>query len=124
MNINVAVSAGLQLVPVHEELPVQLFVQLIENQASFGGNQGTVGIGIAFITNVADGLALGIDVIHHVDKIFFIIPVIPVALCHRRIHTVQGSLHDVVHILDINIFLAQGLCLFLCKFTDKLNLRS
>ena len=122
MNIDITVPAGLQLVPVHEKFPVQFLVQLIEDQASLGSHQSTVRVGITFISNVANRLALGINVIHHMDKVFFIIPVIPVALCHRRVYTVESTLHDIVHILNINIFLAQRFCLFLGKFTDKLNL--
>ena len=124
MNIDITIPAGLQLIPVHEKFPVQFLVQLIEDQTSLGSHQRTVGIGIALISNVANGLALGIDIIHHVYEVFFIIPVIPVALCHRRVHTVQSALHDIVHILNIDILLAQRLCLLLGKFTDKLNLCS
>ena len=122
MNIDITVSACLQLVPVHEKFPVQFLVQLIEDQTSLGSYQSTVCIGITFISNVANRLALGINVIHHMDKVFFIIPVIPVALCHRRVHTVESTLHDIVHILNIDVLLAQRLCLLLGKFTDKLNL--
>ena len=122
MNIDITVSACLQFITVHKKLPVQFLIQLIEDQASLGSYQSTVRIGITFISNVANRLALGINVIHHMDKVFFIIPVIPVALCHRRVYTVESTLHDIVHILNINIFLAQRFCLFLGKFTDKLNL--
>ncbi len=46
MDINIAVLARLQLIPVHKEFPVQFLVQLIEDQASLGGYQSAVGIAL------------------------------------------------------------------------------
>ena len=102
MDIDVAVFAGLQLISGHKKLPVQLFVQFIEDQAPLCGHQRTVRIGIALISNVTDGLAFGVHLIHHMDKIHFVIPVIPVAFRHRRIYLLKSALHNVVHILNDN----------------------
>ena len=122
MNVDISIPAGLQLIAIHKELAVQFLVQFIKDQASFGGYQSTVCISVALITNVTDRLALSIDVIHHVYKILFIVPIVTIALCHRRIHMIQSSLHNIMHILDIDIFFSQGLCTLLREVTDKSNL--
>ncbi len=122
MDVDISVPAGLQFVAVHEKFPVQFFIQFVKNQTALRRHQGTVCVRIAFIPDVTDGLAFGIHVIHHMDKIFFVIAVIPVALCHRRIHLVQRALHDIVHILDVDPFFAQRFRLFLRKLTDKADL--
>ncbi len=88
MDINIAILAGLQLVPGHKKFPVQFLVQLIEDQAPLCGHQGTVCVGIALIADIADGLALCIYIIHHMDEILLVVPVIPVALGHCRVHLI------------------------------------
>ena len=122
MNVNVTVLTCLKFITVHKELPVKLFVQLIEDQASLGCNKRTVCIGIALITDVADGLALGVNVIHHVDEIQLVIPVIAVALGNCRIYTLQRSLYDVVHLLDLDLIFPKGIRMLLGKTADKILL--
>ena len=122
MDVDVAVLTGLQLVAVHEELAVQLFVQLVKNQASLRCNEGAVGVGIALVADVADGLALRVDLVHHMDKISFVIAVIAVAFCHSRVYFFECSLHDIVHIADRNFGLSKGIYVLGCELTDKVNL--
>ena len=122
MDVDVTVLAGLKFVPVHEEFPVELLVQFVEDQASLGGHQSAVGIGVALIADVTDGLALGVDLIHHVDKVLLVVPVIAVALGHSGIDLVQGSLHNVVHLRNRDAVFASLLRFLLGIFTDKGNL--
>ena len=122
MDINVAVLTCLKLITVHKKLPVELLVQLIKDQASFRGNKSTVCVGITFITDITDRLTLGIDIIHHMDKIQLVIPVIAVALGNCRIHTLQSTLHDVVHLLDLDLILSKGIRMLLGKTADKILL--
>ena len=122
MDVNVTVLARLQLVSCHEKFTVQLFVQLIENQAALRRHKRTVRIRIALVSDIADRLALRIDIVHHMDKVHLIIAVVPVALCHRRIHCLQGAFYDVVHLLNRDALLVQGLCLALRKLTEELQL--
>lgn len=122
MNINVAVLTCLKLITVHKKLPIEFLVQLIKDQASFRGNKGAVCIGITFITDITDRLTLGIDIIHHMDKIQLVIPIITVALGNCRIHTLQSPLHDVVHLLDLDLILSKGIRMLLGKTADKILL--
>ena len=122
MNINIAVLACLQLIAVHKEFPVKLLVQFIEYQASLGCNQRTVCVCIALVPDIADRLALGIDLVHHVDKIMLIISVIPVTLGNRRVYLLQSPLHNIVHFLDRNFFLPQGLRLVCGISAQEVNL--
>ena len=86
MNINIAVLARLQFIPRHKKFAVQLFIQLIEDQAALRCNQCTIRVCIALVTNVADRLTLRVDIIHHVNEIHFVVAVIAVALGNCRIH--------------------------------------
>ena len=52
-------------------------------------------------------------------EVFFIISVITIASCNCRIHLFQGTFHNIVHILNINIFSAKRLCLCKGKITDS-----
>ena len=122
MDIDISVPARLQLVPVHEKFPVQLLIQFIEDQTSLGRYQSAVRIGIALVPDVADGLALRIYVVHHMHKIFFVVPVVPVTLCHCWIHLLQRPLRDVVHVLDIDPLFSQRLCTLLREPADILCL--
>ena len=108
MNINIAILACLALISGHKKLLVQILIQFIKNQASFGCHQCTVCVGITFISNIPDGLTLGIDIVHHMDKIHFIIPVIPVTFCHIRIHFFQGTFHNIMHLCNGNAFFSQA----------------
>ena len=122
MNINITVLAGLKLVPGHEELPVKLFVQFIEDQAPLGSHKRAVCIRVALVADIADRLALGIYVVHHMDEIQLVIAVIPVALGHGRVHALQRALHDVVHLLDLNLFFSQRSRVLFRKTADKIFL--
>ena len=86
MDVNVAVLARLQFVPGHEKFTVQLLVQLIKNQAALRRHERAVRIRIALVSDITDRLALRIDIIHHMNKVHLIVAVVPVALCHCRIH--------------------------------------
>ena len=119
MDINIPVFACLQFVSGHEKFSVQLFVQFVENQAPLGGNQRAVRISVALVTDVADGLAFGVHLVHHMDKIMFVIAVVPVAFCHRGVDRLQSPFHNVVHLLYGDLLFAQGLCLVLRVFAEK-----
>ena len=80
------------------------------------------GFGIALVADVADGLALRVDLVHHMDKISFVIAVIAVAFCHSRVYFFECSLHDIVHIADRNFGLSKGIYVLGCELTDKVNL--
>ena len=97
VHIDIAVTAGLDLLGRHEEFLIQLLIELIENQTSLGCDQSGVGVGILFIADVHDGLALLIHIIQHADKVLLIVAVIPVALRNQRLNLLQSALHDVVH---------------------------
>ena len=122
MNINITVLTCLKLITVHKELPVKLLVQLIKDQASLGSYQCTVCIGIALVTDITDGLAFGVNIIHHVNEIQLVIPVIAVALGNCRIHPLQCTLHDVVHLLDLDLIFPKGIRMLLSKTADKILL--
>ncbi len=122
MDIDITVPARLQLIPVHKKLPVQLLVQFIEDQAPLRRHQRAVRVGIALVSDVANRLALCIDVIHHVDKILFIVPIIPITLGHRRIDLLQSPFRDIVHILNVDSLFSQGPCALLGKPADILCL--
>ena len=122
MNIDIAVLTCLKLITVHKKFTVKLFIQFIKDQASLGSNQSTVCVGIALITDITDCLALGIYVIHHVDKIQFIISVIPVTFSYSWIYSLQGTLYYVVHLLDLDLIFSQGSCMLLGKLADKILL--
>ena len=107
MDVDISVFACLQLVSCHKKLAVKLFIQLIEDQAALRSYKGAVCVGIAFVANVADGLALRIHVIHHMDKIKFIVAVIAVAFCHSRVHCLKSAFYDIVHLLDRDPFFVQ-----------------
>ena len=119
MDINITVLACLKFIPVHEKLAVKLLVQLIEDQTSLGRHQCTVRVCIAFVTNVADRLALCINLIHHMDKVLLIVPVIPITFGHGRIYLIKRTLHDIVHLRDRDAVLTSLLCLLLGILTDK-----
>ena len=121
MDINIAILAGLKLAAVHKELPVQLLVQLIKDQASLGGHQGAVRVGVALISDITDGLALGVHFVHHVDEIQLVIPIIPVTLCHSRIDLFQGAFHNIVHFLNGNALFSKRCRPLLGILADKLN---
>ena len=81
----------------------EMIIQFIKDQASLSGNQSTVCVGIALITNITNCLTLGIYIIHHMDKIQFIISVIPVTFGYSWIYSLQGTLYYVVHLLDLDL---------------------
>ena len=120
MNINISILTCLQLVAVHKKLTIQFLIQFIKDQASLRSNQRTVGICIALVPDVTDCLALCIYVVHHVDKIKFIITIITIALGNCRIHTLQSSFNDIMHLLDLNLIFSKRICMLLCKTTDKI----
>ena len=122
MNINIAILTCLKLVAVHKEFTVKLLVQLIKDQTSLGSYKCTVCIGITLVSNVTDCLTLGIDVIHHMNEIQLIITVIAIALGYSRVHTLQGTLYDIVHLLDLDLIFSKGICMLLGKSADKILL--
>ena len=122
MNINITVFTCLKLIPVHKEFPVKLLVQLIKNQASLCGNKGAVRICITLVSNVTDRLTFCIYIVHHMDKIKLIIPVIPITFCNSRIYTLKSSLYDIVHFLDLDLVFSKRIGVLLCKTTDKIFL--
>ena len=122
MNINITIFACLKLIAVHKKFPVKLFVQFIKNQTPLGCHQSAVCIRVALIPYVADGLAFGIDLVHHMNKVMFIIPIVPVAFCHRRIYLFQSALHNIVHLLYGNLIGIQRLGFFPGIAADKLHL--
>ena len=103
----------------HKKFTIKLFVQFIKDQASLCSYKRTVCIGITLITNITDCLTLGIYIIHHMDKVKFVISVIAVALSHCRVHSLKCSLYDVVHLLDLYLILSQCLRMFFRKLADK-----
>ena len=107
MYIDISVPAGLYFLRSHEKFLVELLVQLIENQASLGGYQRGVRIGILLVPDIHNGLALLIYIVQHPHKILFIVPVIPVTLRHHRLHLFQRAFHDIVHNGDRHIFQSQ-----------------
>ena len=97
MYINIAVPARLNLLRRHEKLLIQLFIQLIENQASLRRNERRIRIGVFLVTNVHNRLALFIDVVQHTDKILLIVTIIPITFCHNRLDLLQRTLYYIVH---------------------------
>ncbi len=97
MDINVSVTTGLDLLGSHKKLLIQFLVELIKNQASLGGHQGRVRIGILLISHIHNGLALLVHIVQHPNKVLFIVAIIPVTLGHNRLHLFQCALHDIVH---------------------------
>ncbi len=97
MDINIAVAACLQFLCRQEKFLIQFLIQLIEDQASLSRYKGRIRIGIFFVADIHDGLALFIDIIQHPDKILLIIPVIPIAFCHDRFHFFQCAFYNIVH---------------------------
>ena len=97
MHVDITVPAGLDLLRGHEKLLIQLLVQLIENQASFGGNQSGIRVGVLFVPDVHDGLALLVYIVQHPHEVLLVIAVIPVALRHDGLHLLQRALHHVMH---------------------------
>ena len=106
MNVNIAILTCLTLVARHEKLLVEIFIQLIEDKAALRRHQRAVRVGVALVADVADRLALRVDIVHHMDKIHFIIAVVTITLCDRRAYLLQRALHDVVHLLDRDALLA------------------
>ena len=97
MDIDIAVLASLQLVLGHKELAIQTFIEFVENQAAFCGNQGRVRIGIFLISDKTDRLAFLIYLVHKMNKIFLIVTIIPIGLCNSRLHIIQNFLYHIVH---------------------------
>ena len=56
------------------------------------------------------------------DEIQLVIPVIAVALGNCRIHPLQCTLHDVVHLLDLDLIFPKGIRMLLSKTADKILL--
>jgi len=122
MNINITIFTCLQFIAVHEKFTIQLFIQLIKNQTSLGCNQRTVCICIALISDITNGLALGINFIHHMNKIMFVISVITVTFGNRRIHFFKCSFYYIMHILYGNFRFSHAFYFFCCIPADKINL--
>ena len=112
MNIDIAIPACLPLISGHKEFLIQILIQFIKNQAPFGGHQCTVRIGIAFISDITNRLAFGINIIHHVDKVHFIIPIITITLCHIRVHFFQSTFHNIMHLCNRDTLLLHTFCSF------------
>ena len=100
MHVDITVPAGLDLLRGHKKLLIQFLVQLIEDQASLGGNQSGIRIGILLIPDVHDGLALLVHVVQHPHEVLLVVAVIPVALRHDGLHLLQRALHHVMHHRD------------------------
>ena len=119
MDIDISILTCLQFITIHEKLTVKFFIQLIKNQASFRGNQCTVCIGIALVSDVTDRLTLGVHIIHHMNEVKFIVSVITIALSYSRVYSLQGTLYDIMHLLNLNLILPQRRCMLLRKPADK-----
>ena len=122
MNINITVFTCLKFITVHKKFAIKFFVQFIKDQASLCSYKRTVRIGITLITNITYCLTLGIYIIHHMDKVKFVISVIAVALSHCRVHSLKCSLYDVVHLLDLDLIFPKGIRMLLSKTADKILL--
>ena len=122
MNIDITVLACLKFISCHKELAVKFFVQFIKNQAALRCHERAVRIRIALIPDIADRLALGVYIIHHMDEIKLIVAVVAIALRHRRIHRLKRAFDNIVHLLDRDAFFFQRLRLFFCKIAEKLQL--
>ncbi len=112
MDINISVTAGLNLFRGHEKFLIQFFVKLVKNQAAFGGYKGAVRISVLLIPNIHNGLALLIDIVHHANKILFVIPIVAVALGHNGLYILQRALYNIVHNLNRNLLFIQLIHLF------------
>ena len=121
MNINIPFPDRLKLLHSQEKFLIKLFVQFIENQTSLRRHQRTVRITVLLIPDVHDRLALPVNLIQHVHKILLIIPVIPVTLCHDRIHFLQSAFHHIVHLGNLNLLHSQLKDLLFHKPADELN---
>ena len=84
MDINVAVLACLQLIAIHKNLRYSSLFSSLKNQASLCRHKRTVRVGVALIADIADGLALCIHIIHHMYKVYLVVPIITVALLPPR----------------------------------------
>ena len=105
MYINITVSASLNLFGSHKEFLIQFFIKLVKNQTSLCGNKGTVCIGIFLISHIHNGLTLFVYIIHHADKVLFIITVIPITFGNDRFYLFQCTFYNVVHDRNRNFFL-------------------
>ena len=107
MNIEIAVPDRLDFLRGKEEFLVKFPIELIENQTPLGGYQSTVRVGVLLVPDVHDGLTLGVHFIQHLDKILFVVPVVPIALGDGGVHSLQRPLHDIVHLGDGHLLYAK-----------------
>ena len=103
MDVNIAIPASLTFVFRHEEAPVESLIQLIENQAALCGNQSRITVGVFFVTDITNRLAALVDLVHHVDEVFFVIAIIPIGLGNPRVDLFQNPLHETVHLIHRNL---------------------
>ena len=111
MDVNVAVTARLELLGGHEELLVEFLVQFVENKAPLGGNKRGICVGVLLVTDVHDGLALLVHLVQHAYKVLLVVAVVLVALCNVRICGLQSALNYVVHLGDGDFVRVERLCL-------------
>ena len=122
VNIDIPVALRLKLLDIEEKLLIQLLVKLVENQASAGGNQRAVRVGILLIADIHDRLALLIDRVEHLHEVCLIIAVVAIGLGHSRADGVQRALHDVVHLHDMHAFGAQRFAFFGYEAADEIQI--
>ena len=130
MYIDIAVPAGLDFLSGHKELLIQLLVELIEDKASLGGYKGGIRIGIFLVSDIHDGLALFVYIVHHPDKILLVIAVIPVRFGNDGLDLFKHAFHYVMHQRDGHLvhiqlihplyhLLADKVFFFLRKFSKR-----
>ena len=122
MDVDITVTARLKFFCGHEEFLVQFFVQLIEYQGAFCGNQSAVGVAVFFVTDVHDGLAFFVNFVQHFDKILFVVAVITVAFCNFRLYLLQCAFYNVVHFRNGDAFFAQGFRFCFYEIADEIQL--
>ena len=121
MDVDITVTARLKFFCGHEEFLVQFFVQLIEYQRAFCGNQSAVGVAVFFVTDVHDGLAFFVNFVQHFDKVLFVVAVITVAFCNFRLYLFQCAFYNVVHFRNGDAFFAKGFRFCFHEITDEIQ---
>ena len=76
MDIDITIPLSLEFFLCTEKLFVQLCVQAVVAQGPLRGNQGLFVVGIGTVPDIPDLLVFLVDLVHHLGKLYFIIPVI------------------------------------------------
>ena len=122
VNVDISVALRLKLFDRQKEFLIELFVELVENQAAAGGNQRAVGVGILLVADVHDGLRFLIDRVEHLHEIGLIVAVIAIRFGDRRVDGVQRALDDVVHLRNHNAVRAQRFAFLGDEAADEIQL--